>query len=102
VIQFSYFAVPDLCSAVPKASGPIFMFCAPRSIFGGGIEATDLIFLFRVNDLIFDGTECASSSFHVLRSRTRHRRYRGCRVPFLYFALPDSFSTVPRASGPVF
>jgi hypothetical protein len=61
------------------ASGPIFMFCAPRLIFGG--------------------TEGVGSRFHVLRSRIRFRRYRGCLVPFSCFALPRSFSTVPTASG---
>jgi hypothetical protein len=58
------------------------MFCAPRLIFGG--------------------TEGVGSRFHVLRSQSRFRRYRGRRVPFLCFAHPDSFSAVPRASGPVF
>jgi hypothetical protein len=41
------------------------------------------------------------SRFHVLRSGTRFRRYRGRRVPFSCLALPDSFSAVPRASAPV-
>jgi hypothetical protein len=69
---------------------------------------------------IFCGTEGVESRFHVLRSRTRFRRYRrrlvqfSCfalrirfrqyrrrRVPFSCIALPDSFSAGPRASGPV-
>jgi hypothetical protein len=62
--------------------GPVFMFCAPELVFGG--------------------TEGVGSCFHVLRSRTHFRRYRGRRVPLPCFALPDSFSAVPRASGPVF
>jgi hypothetical protein len=45
------------------------MFCAPR--------------------LIFDGTEGVGSRFHVLRDRTRFRRYRGRRLPFSCFALPE-------------
>jgi hypothetical protein len=86
-VPFSCFLLPDSFSAVPRASDPFFMFYTPELIFGG--------------------TEGVRSHFHVWRSRTRFRRYRGCRVPFLCFALPqfssfalpDSFSAVPRASG---
>jgi hypothetical protein len=100
-VRFSCFALPNSFSAVPRASGPIFMFFAPR--------------------LIFCGTEGIGSRFHVLRSRTRFWRYGGrrvpfsCfarqihfrwyvgrRVPFSCFARSDSFSAVPGASGPVF
>jgi hypothetical protein len=99
-VTFSRFALPDSFSAVPRASGPVFMFCA--------------------SGLVFSGVECVGSLFHVLRSRTHFRRYRGRRVPFSgfarrtrfrwyrerrvpfsCFALPDSFSAVPRTSGPV-
>jgi hypothetical protein len=73
---------PDSFSAVPSASGPIFMFCA--------------------TGLVFDGTEEVGSRFHVLRSWTHFRRYRGRRVPFSCFALSESFSAVPRSSGPIF
>jgi hypothetical protein len=34
-VPFSCFALPDLFSAVPRASDPVFMFCAPRLIFDG-------------------------------------------------------------------
>jgi hypothetical protein len=51
---------------------------------------------------VFGGAEVVGSRFHVLRSRTRFGRYQGRRVPFSCLALPDSFLTVPRASGPVF
>jgi hypothetical protein len=81
-VSFSCFVSPDSFSAVPRASGPVFMFCAPR--------------------LFFDGTESVGSRFHVLLARTLFRRYRGRRVPFSYFALPDSFLTVPRASCHIF
>jgi hypothetical protein len=81
-VPFSSFALPDSFSAIPRALGPFFMFCAPGLIFGG--------------------TEGVGSLFHVLRSRTRFRRYRGLRVLFSCFALPDSFSTISRVSGPVF
>jgi hypothetical protein len=76
------FALPDMFSEVPRAMGPVFMFCAPRLIFGG--------------------TDDVGSCFHVLRVRTRFRRYRGCRVLFSYFLPPELFPALPRALGPVF
>jgi hypothetical protein len=98
-LPLSYFALPDTFSAVPK--GPVFIICAPRLIFGG--------------------TEGVRSCFHVLHSRTLFRRYRGRRVSFFCFTLPNSFSVVsgcrlpfsclarldslsavPRASTPIF
>jgi hypothetical protein len=54
-VPFSYFALPDSFSAVPKASGPDFKFCARRLIFGG--------------------IEGVGSRFHVLHSQTRFRQY---------------------------
>jgi hypothetical protein len=81
-VPFSNFARPDSFSAVPSVSGPVFMICAP--------------------ELIFKGTEVVGYRFHVFRARTRFRRYRGRRVPFSCFLRPNSFSTVPRATGPVF
>jgi hypothetical protein len=50
-VRFSCFAHPDSFPAVPRASGLVFMFCAPKLIFGG--------------------VECVGSRFHVLRSRER-------------------------------
>jgi hypothetical protein len=81
-VPCSCFTCPDTFSAVSRASGPVFMFCAPG--------------------LIFDGTEVVRSNFRVLHARTPLRRYRGRRVPFSCLARPDSFSVVPWASGPVF
>jgi hypothetical protein len=81
-VPFSCFARPDSFSAVPRASYPFFMFCAPGLVFGG--------------------TEGVGSRFHILRSLPRSRQYRGSRVSFSYLALPDLFLAVPRASGPVF
>jgi hypothetical protein len=72
----------QLVLGVTRVSGPVFMLCSPRLVLGG--------------------TEGGGSNFHVLHSRTHFRRYRGHRAPFSCFALPDSFSVVPRASGPVF
>jgi hypothetical protein len=81
-VPFSCFALLDSFSVEPRASRPVFMFFAPGHVFGG--------------------TEGVGSRFHIFRSRTRFRRYRGPRIPFSCFGLPDSFSAVPRASGPVF
>jgi hypothetical protein len=58
--------------------------------------------MFCASELIFGGTEGVPSRFHVFRSQTHFRRYRGRRVSFSCFALPDSFWTVARASAPVF
>jgi hypothetical protein len=81
-VSFSCFALPDSFSDVPRASGPVFIYYAPVVVFGG--------------------TEGVGSRVHVLHSRTHFRQYRVRRVPFSCFALPDSFSAVPRASRPVF
>jgi hypothetical protein len=81
-VPFSCFAFPGSFSAVPSASGPFFMFC--------------------VAGLVFGGVECVGSRFHVLLSWTRFQRCRVRRVPFSCFTRPYSFSTVPRASCPVF
>jgi hypothetical protein len=81
-VPISCFALPDSFSMVPRALGLVFMFCAPKLVFGG--------------------TEGADSYFNDLRSQTHFRRYRGRRAPFACFALSDLFSTVPRSSGPIF
>jgi hypothetical protein len=143
-VQFSCFALPDSFSAIPRASGHVFMFCVFGLIFGstkgvGSIfhvlryrtrfrwyrgrwvpftrfafsdsflavkRASGPICTFCVPGLIFDGTKGVVSRFHVLRSKTRFRRYRVLRVLFSCFALPNSFlavpRAVPRASGQVF
>jgi hypothetical protein len=80
--RFLFFALQGTFSAEPRVSAPIFMFCVPGLVFGDT-----------------DGVE---SYFHVLRARTCFQRYRGRRVPYSCFALPDSFSMEPRTSGPVF
>jgi hypothetical protein len=54
-VPFSCFVRPDSFSAVPRASVPIFMFCAPG--------------------LVSHGTEGVGSCFHVLCARTRFPRY---------------------------
>jgi hypothetical protein len=77
------------------------MFFAPGLIFDG-TDALSPVFLFCAPELIFGGTVGVGSFFNVLRSRTHFRRYRGRRVMFSCFALPDSYSAVPRALGPFF
>jgi hypothetical protein len=81
-VPFSCFTRPYSFSTVPRASGPIFMFCA--------------------HELFFGRAEFVGSHFNPLRTRNHFRRYRGRRVPFSCFALPVSFSAVPRALGPFF
>jgi hypothetical protein len=80
-VPFSCFERPNSLLTV-RASVPVFMFCVPGLIFGGA--------------------EVIGSHFHVLPSRAHFRRYRGRQVPFSSFALPDSISAVPSASGLVF
>jgi hypothetical protein len=78
-VLISCFALPDSFSAVPRESVPVFMFYTPGLIFGV--------------------TKGVGSRFHILRSRTPFRRYRGRRITFSYFAHPYSFSTVPTTEG---
>jgi hypothetical protein len=77
------------------------MCCAPGLVFDGtkGVGARFHVLCSRTR---FDGTDSVGSRLHVLRSRTRFQRYRGRRVPFSCFALPDSFSMVPWAFRSVF
>jgi hypothetical protein len=81
-VLFSCFALHLSFLAVPRASGPVFLFCVPGLIFGG--------------------SEGVGSRFNVLHAQTRVRWYRGRRLPFSCFALQHSYSAVPRTSGPVF
>jgi hypothetical protein len=84
-VPFSCFVLPDPFSAVPRVSSPVYLFCAPRLIFGG-TEADGSLFMFCTPELIFGGTEGVESSFHVLRFHTHFRRNRGRRcLPLKYF-----------------
>jgi hypothetical protein len=98
--QFSCFALPVSFSAVPWALGTVFMFCSPRLILVS-TEGVGVRFMFCALRPVLGGIVGAGSRLLVFRSRTHFRQYRGRRVPFSYFALPDSFSTVPRMSCPV-
>jgi hypothetical protein len=81
-ISFSCFPLQDMFLVVSRASGLFFTFCAPGLVFGCIVGVGSL--------------------FHVLRSRTHFRQYLGRWVPFSCFALQDSFSAIPRESGPFF
>jgi hypothetical protein len=70
-VLFHVFLSSYSFSAVPRASNPIFMFCATGLILGG--------------------TEGVGSRSHVLRYRTHFRRFRWRRIPFSCFASPYSF-----------
>jgi hypothetical protein len=111
-VPFSYFACSDSFTAVQRASGPVFMFCArtlfrpyrvrrvPFSCFARPDSfstvprASGLVYMFCAPGLIFGGIEGVQSRFHVLRARTHFRRFGGRRVSFSCFARPDSFSAV--------
>jgi hypothetical protein len=101
-VPFSCFAHPDSFSAVQRASCPVFMFCAPGLVFGDIEAFVSRFHVLHARTRFCGGTEGVRSRFHILRVRTRLRRYRGGRVPFSSFARQESFSAVPRASGPVF
>jgi hypothetical protein len=120
-ILFSCFARPDSFSEEMRVSGSVFMFCAPGVLSRGteGVgsrfqvlrsrtrflpvpRASSPVFIFCALGLVFSGIEGVGSHFIVLCSLTRFRRYRGRRLPFSCFARQNLFSTVPRASCPVF
>jgi hypothetical protein len=109
MVPYSCFAPPDSFSAVPRASGPVFTFCALGLVFGGTgssgpvfmLCAPRTVFVFCAPGLIFGGTKGVGSRFQVMRARTHFWRYRGRRVQLSCVALPDTFSAVPRASGPI-
>jgi hypothetical protein len=81
-IPFSCFPLQDMFLAVRRASGPVFMFCAPGHVFGG--------------------SEGVGSRFYVLNAMNLLWRNRGSRLTFSCFAFPDSFSAVRRVPGPIF
>jgi hypothetical protein len=121
-VPFSNFVCPDLFSTVPRASDPVSCFALP-DMFSVEPSASGPVFMFCAPGLVFGGTECVGSCFHVLRSQTHFRQYstkgvgsrfhvlcvrthfrrkRGCLVLFSSFTLPESFPAVLRESGPVF
>jgi hypothetical protein len=102
--------IEDAFSAVLRASGPVFMFCTPGLVFGGTEDVGSRIHVLRAwtrfrryrgHWVTFSCFSILGSRFNVLRSRTHFRSYRGCLVPCSCFALPDMFSAVSSASGPI-
>jgi hypothetical protein len=106
-VPFSCIVLPHSFPAVPRVSGPVFIFCAPGYVFGGTEcvgsrfhvmrartcfsavpRATGPVFMFCAPELDFGGTEGVGSCFLVLHSRTCFRRYLGRRVSFSCFVLP--------------
>jgi hypothetical protein len=77
------------------------MFCAPRPVLGGIAGAGSRSHVLR-SRTHFRQNRRRRVSFHVLRSRPCLGLYQGRRVLFSCFTLPDSFSVVPWASGPIF
>jgi hypothetical protein len=98
---FSCFALPNSFLTLPRKSGPVFKFALPNS-FCAVPRVSGPVFMFCATGLIFGGTDGVGSRSHVLHSKTHFRRYRGRRVPFSLFTLPDSFSALRRELGLVF
>jgi hypothetical protein len=73
-VQFSCFALPDQFSEVKRAPVPLFMFCAPKLILGG-TECIGFSFHVLRTRIVFGVTVGVRSSFYVLHSHTRFRRY---------------------------
>jgi hypothetical protein len=96
-VPFPCFVLPDSFSAVPRASSPVFRYCASVLVFGCTKGVGSRFHVLHSRTQYGDRFR-----INVLRSRTRFRRYRGRRVPFSCFACPDSFSAETRASGPIF
>jgi hypothetical protein len=73
-VSFSCFERPESFSAVPRASRPILMFCAPEHVFDSTEGVAFRFFLFCTLGIVFGGSEGVGSRFHVLNSRTRFQR----------------------------
>jgi hypothetical protein len=65
-------------------------------------RASSKVFKFQAPGLISSGTESVRFNFQILSAWTHFRRYKGRRVQFPSFVLPDSFLVIPRMLGPVF
>jgi hypothetical protein len=66
-VPFECFARPDSFWPVPRASGPVFLLCAPVRVFGG-TEGVGSCFLVLLPELVIIGTEGDMSCFLVLRA----------------------------------
>jgi hypothetical protein len=101
LFPFSCFVLPDSCSAIRRGSVSVFMFYAPVLVFGGTEDVRSCFHVLRSRTR-FRRFRGVGSRFLVLRARTRLRRFRGRRVQFSCFARRNSFLAVPGASCPVF
>jgi hypothetical protein len=63
-VLISCFAISEMFSAMPSASGHVFMFSTPRMI-SAITRAKGPVFMFCVSGLVFGGTESVGSRFHV-------------------------------------
>jgi hypothetical protein len=93
--------LPDSFSTAPRASAPVFKFCA-LGLFSAVPRTSFPVFKFCAPVVNFDGNEGVQSRFNVLRSRTCFLWCLVRQVSYSCFVRPDSFSTVPRAMGSVF
>jgi hypothetical protein len=69
-------AQPSHCHNAALSLKPTTKLCFNIFMFSG------TVFMFYASGLVFNGTEAVGSRFHLLRSRTRFRRYGGRQVPF--------------------
>jgi hypothetical protein len=99
-VLFSWFALLDSFSVVPRVLGPVLHVLSSRNSFSVVLRASGAVFMFCAPEFIFDGTVGIMSLFHVLRSQTHFHWYRGPRVSYSCSSLPDSFSSVSTVSGP--
>jgi hypothetical protein len=100
-LLFSCFSRPDTFSAVPRVLGPVFKYWGRSDMFFKIPKVSGPILMFCSPRVVSRGTEGVGSCFQVLHSQTNFWKYRGHQIPFSCFALPDSFSMIPRASVPI-
>jgi hypothetical protein len=97
-VQFSFFALPGPPEGVRSCFHILRYQTHFRRYRGRQVPFSYIC----APGIVWGGTEGARSSFHILRSHNRLGWYRGRQVPFSWFALLDSISAEPRASGPVY
>jgi hypothetical protein len=100
-VPFSCFALLDTFSMVRRASGPIFVFCAPGLVFGGSEGVRSRLHVLRLVHIL-GVCKGVRSRFCVLRSRTRFSAVARASGPVFKFCAPGHVLSVWRASGPVF
>jgi hypothetical protein len=113
-VSFSCFTRSDSFSGVPRALGPVIMFCNPGLVFGGteGVRSRfhvlcslthfRPIFMFCASGLVFDGTEGVRSFFMFCTPLLVFADTEGVGSRLHVLRSQNSFSAVPRASCPIF